>query len=94
MTVIICITWLVLIVLTIMAFSRGKIFNSEPEIVLQDTYIVSYTPADAPYDVEKQDKIGSQAQLVSFPTWSPPAPHSEASSSSSHYQHERPDGRI
>ena len=37
MVVFICITWVVLFFLTLMAFWRGKIFYAKPEDVLKDT---------------------------------------------------------
>jgi tellurite resistance protein TehA-like permease len=36
MTVLVCITWAVLISLTILAFWRGKIFSSKPEDVIKE----------------------------------------------------------
>jgi hypothetical protein len=38
MTVIMCATWVVLFILTVIAFWEGKIFNSTPEDVLRDMY--------------------------------------------------------
>ena len=38
MTVIMCATWIVLFVLTAVAFWEGKIFNSKPEDVIRDMY--------------------------------------------------------
>jgi len=37
MVILICITWVVLFFLTLMAFWRGKIFFADPEDVLKDT---------------------------------------------------------
>lgn len=37
MTIIMCLTWLVLFVLTAVAFYKGKIFISDEETVLKDT---------------------------------------------------------
>lgn len=37
MVIFICITWIVLFFLTLMAFWRGKIFYAKPEDVLMDT---------------------------------------------------------
>lgn len=39
MTIVMCITWLVLFVLTAVAFWEGKIFNSNSEDVLRDMYV-------------------------------------------------------
>ncbi|KAF8993505.1 voltage-dependent anion channel [Cyathus striatus] len=37
MTILMCVTWVVLFVLTMVAFFKGKIFNSKPEDVLKDS---------------------------------------------------------
>ncbi|KAI0700919.1 voltage-dependent anion channel-domain-containing protein [Cytidiella melzeri] len=38
MTIVMGVTWLVLVVLTVVAFWEGKIFNSQPEDVIRDMY--------------------------------------------------------
>ena len=39
MTVLMCFTWTVLIILTIVAFCKGKIFISPPEDIVKDSYL-------------------------------------------------------
>jgi len=53
MTIAVCIAWLILIVLTGIAFWKGQIFNSKEEDILKDSLLGSET--DAYDDSEVRD---------------------------------------
>lgn len=52
MTILICIAWLVLITLTLMAFWKGLIFRSKEEDVIKDSVPIKEL-ADEDVDIEK-----------------------------------------
>ncbi|KAF9042661.1 hypothetical protein BDZ89DRAFT_272968 [Hymenopellis radicata] len=64
MVVFICITWIVLFSLTVLAFCRGLIFNATPEDVLQEASTQKRLPLE---DIEKQQlpsRFSSSVTLV------------------------------
>lgn len=52
MTVLMCITWIILFVLTALAFWEGKIFISPPEAVIRDSYAPHLTEKSRERDPE------------------------------------------
>ncbi len=70
MTIIVCIIWGVLVVLTALAFWRGKILKSSPEDVLKDTR----SRIKAERDVEKAQSGSEAASLKVNPQSRSPSP--------------------
>lgn len=67
MTVLMCITWTVLFVLTIVAFWKGLIFISNEEDVIKDSYIITLpepTRTSRLGDDRSSDEIDSNEKAV------------------------------
>jgi hypothetical protein len=59
MTIVMCITWVVLFVLTALAFWEGKIFQSAPEEVRRDQLRLRFTEQTRVKDVEMAERTAS-----------------------------------
>lgn len=64
MTVIMCVTWLVLFVLTAFAFWEGKIFISPPEDVMRDMLRLKIVDRQKDEDLEMGDRMSESTRVA------------------------------